>query len=350
MWALENNTPFAAERAWVRDRFGAEIWVVAVKATFSINPDGSTCLTEKQEEMCRVPVYRGEPGLSSLLYESDMVQLKPATDVILHGHAYAPDGEAATQIDVRLKVQDEAKTLRVFGDRFWDKDLDALIMTDPHPFVKMPITYERTFGGIDTRSDDTETHSWELRNPVGTGFAVSAEHLIGQKVPNVEDPGYLIQSWNDRPEPAGFGPVPCHWSPRVELAGTYDDKWRNERFPLVPADFDDRFYQCAPQNQQISGYLRGGESIELTNLTPGGLLRFTLPMVTLNFTTYFYGKRAFDHQAVLNTVILEPDIPRVMLVWETELPCYNYGLKLDRTVIDQVKGPDHVQTADRPWT
>jgi hypothetical protein len=335
MWALENNTPFPAERAWVRDRKGAEIWVVAVKATFSINPDGSAFLSEKQEEICRVPVYRGEPGSSSLLYESDLIQLKPATDVILSGHAYAPEGNAATRTDVQLRVADATKTLMVFGDRIWDKGINGLVMTDPDPFVKMPLTYERAFGGVDTRSDDTKEHNWDSRNPVGTGFAVSAEHLAGQKVPNVEDPRSLVKSWDDRPEPAGFGPIACHWSPRVELAGTYDEKWRNERFPLVPADFDDRFYQCAPQDQQISGYLRGGESVELTNLTPGGFLRFTLPMVTMSFTTYFYGKQAFDHQAVLNTVILEPDIPRVMMVWETELPCYNYGLKLDRTVIDK---------------
>ena len=104
MWALENNTPFAAERAWVRDRNGAEIWVVAVKATFDISPEGSTCLSAEQEEICRVPVYRGEPGSSSLLYESDLIQVKPATDVILHGHAYAPGGEETTQVEVRLKV------------------------------------------------------------------------------------------------------------------------------------------------------------------------------------------------------------------------------------------------------
>ncbi|MGD0487620.1 MAG: DUF2169 domain-containing protein [Syntrophorhabdales bacterium] len=335
MWALENNTPFATERVWVRDRNGAEIWVVAVKGTFNINPDGSTCLAEKQEEMCRVPVYMGEPGLSSLLYESDMVQWKLATDVILHGHAYAPNGKAARQIDVRLRVANTTKTLRVSGDRYWDRGVTALTMTDPHPFLKIPIIYERAFGGVDTRSDDTKKHGWEPRNPVGAGFAVSAEHVVGQKVPNVEDPRSRVGSWDDRPSPAGFGPIACHWSPRVELAGTYDEKWKNERFPLVPTDFDDRFHQCAPRDQQIAGYLRGGESVELINLTPGGSLRFTLPIVAMSFATYFYGKPAFDHEAVLNTVILEPDLRRVMMVWETELPCFNYGLKLERTVIDE---------------
>ena len=216
-------------------------------------------------------------------------------------------------------------------------------MTDPRPFLNMPLAYERAFGGWDARPGEAEKQDWEPRNPVGTGFAVSPEHSIGSKAPNVEYPGSLVRSWEDRPEPAGFGPIAHHWSPRVELAGTYDEKWMNERFPLVPGDFDDRFYQCAPPDQQISGYLTGGEPVELTNLTPGGFLSFRLPTVAMSFMTHFYGRQGSGHQAVLNTIILEPDVPRVMMVWVTELPCYNYGLKLERTVIDLEKEADPAQ-------
>ena len=42
MWQIDNRTPFAAERTWTRGRDGAEIWLVAVKCTFSVLPDGST--------------------------------------------------------------------------------------------------------------------------------------------------------------------------------------------------------------------------------------------------------------------------------------------------------------------
>ena len=55
--------------------------------------------------------------------------------------------------------------------------------------------------------------------------------------------------------------------------------------------------------------------MELTNLTPEGYLRVTLPVITMSFRTYFYGKQAIDHQPVLNMVILEPDVPRIMMVW-----------------------------------
>ena len=45
---------------------------------------------------------------------------------------------------------------------------------------------------------------------------------------------------------AAFGPVGRHWEPRVRYAGTYDDRWTEDRMPLLPKDFDDRFHNAAP--------------------------------------------------------------------------------------------------------
>ena len=42
MWMVNNQTPFAAACNWNLDKNAAKIWVVAVKATFDILPDGST--------------------------------------------------------------------------------------------------------------------------------------------------------------------------------------------------------------------------------------------------------------------------------------------------------------------
>jgi len=66
MWQVDNRTPFAAERAWVRDRNGAEVWLVAVKCTFTIEPDGTTAVAEEQPPVRRIPEHHGEPGRSSL--------------------------------------------------------------------------------------------------------------------------------------------------------------------------------------------------------------------------------------------------------------------------------------------
>ena len=49
MWALDNSTPYAAERNWVLDKNAEKSWAVAVKATYDIGLDGTTRLAEEQE-------------------------------------------------------------------------------------------------------------------------------------------------------------------------------------------------------------------------------------------------------------------------------------------------------------
>lgn len=331
MWTITNNTPFAAERCWVRDRNGAEVWLVAVKGTFLIASDGSTQLADQQEKVCLAPAHRGAPDTSSLLYDSDLNHTKLNTDVVLNGHAYAPSGRRALHVDVRLRVADVDKTLRVFGDRIWKRTLLGLSPSDPQPFEKLPITYERAFGGRDPGPNDLPHGAWDERNPVGVGFALRREHLVGQPVPNVEHLDALIDSWNQRPEPAGFGPIAGHWKSRVRFGGTYDEAWSRERQPLLPNDFDERFYQCAPADQQARGFLSGGERVELFNLTPDGVLSFQLPRLTLGFKTDFEDGSSELHRSKLHTVIVEPDVPRVMLVWHSQLPCHHKVLKLKTT-------------------
>ena len=222
-------------------------------------------------------MYRGEPGKSSLLYDTDLNHTKVNTDIIVNGHAYAPQGRPARQVDVTLRGGSVNKTVRVFGDRVWKSSVIGLAMTDPEPFTRMPLTYERAYGGKDETAEDPRLHSWDERNPAGLGFAVRKESLAGKRAPNLENPGEQITAWDSRPAPAGFGPVAGHWKPRVQLAGTYDDKWAKERQPLLALDFDELFYQCAPADQQTKGFLVGGELIELFNMTPSGTLASACP-------------------------------------------------------------------------
>ncbi|MEM7139269.1 MAG: DUF2169 domain-containing protein [Myxococcota bacterium] len=90
MWAVESRTPYAADRTWVRDRDGAHHWIVVVKGTFDIELDGTLTLVEEQPDPLHAPEYWGEPGVSSVRYEADLVAAKPATDVIVNANAYAP--------------------------------------------------------------------------------------------------------------------------------------------------------------------------------------------------------------------------------------------------------------------
>src|SRR5678816_2757549 len=103
MWLVVNKTPFATDYAWVVDKAGNKIWLVLVKATFVIQPDGS-CRLAGNEPILKVAEPHGEFGQSSLRYESDILGVKPNTDILVHGAALAPRGRKVTTLDVSLRV------------------------------------------------------------------------------------------------------------------------------------------------------------------------------------------------------------------------------------------------------
>ncbi|MFZ2987030.1 DUF2169 domain-containing protein, partial [Ideonella sp.] len=104
---------------------------------------------------------------------------------------------------------------------------------------------------------------------------------------------------------------------------------------LLAEDLDDRFFQSAPTDQQAPRFLRGGEAVSLLNLAPGqSRLQFNLPRLYLGFETHFLDHTREIHQLRrLHSVIIEPDFPRVSLVWHSVLRCHAKVHKLDRTVI-----------------
>ena len=325
MWQVKNLTPFGAAGSWARDRDGAEVWLVAVRCAFRIDSDGTTAVSDNQEKPVFAPAYRGAPATTSLLYDSDFYLTKPSTDILLHGHAYAPGGGSTTHVDVTMRVGDVSKTLRVTGDRVYEKTVLGVAMGSAQPFSRMPITYERAYGGREPDPPvDPDRPQFEVHNPVGTGFAA----VPGRIAPNVEYPAATRARI-----PAGFAPIPPHWHQRARHAGTYDAVWRENRCPLYPADLDDRFFLAAPQDQLPKAHLRGGEPVDLVNLTPSGRLVFRLPFVAFDFATEFQGGDRVRHRGRLHTVILEPDVPRVVMVWRTELPCHPRVTKLQRTVV-----------------
>jgi len=333
MLQLRNTTPYAAERTIVMDKVGEKSWVVAVKATYRVTVDGTTELSEAQTPIFYSAEHIGEPGKSSIRYEADLIPTKPSTDVIINGHAYAPGGTRADTVDVSIHVGPLTKTLRVFGDRQWYAAVSGRLRpSSPASFERMPLIYERAFGGWDRTNPDPAKQRLYSQNPIGSGFTTNEKQLEGQALPNVEYPEHLISAWNDRPAPAGFGAIASYWSPRLESGGTYDDAWMENKFPLLPDDFDSRFHLCAPSDQQVAGHLRGGDIVALKNLTESGSLQFVLPKVHLAFSTWF-GKQKQEHRASLQTVIIEPDVPQVILVWQTSLACHHQLDDLDETII-----------------
>jgi hypothetical protein len=330
MWAIENRTPYKVESTWGRDQEGVHEWIVAVKATFDIQTDGRLTLADEQLEPLLLPEYHGEAGASSLRYDADLVSPKPTTDVVLNATAHAPNGRPAKEFPVSIRVGGIHKVIRTVGERRWQRGVLGLAPTATAPITALPIIYERAYGGYDRTDPDPNKQRMDPRNPVGCGVVARSGHREGQALPNFEYPtGSLEKSG-----PAGFGAIDSFWSPRRELQGTYDKAWEQQRRPLLPADWDPRALLCAPQDQRPDRQLRGGEPVELVNLTLAGVLRFALPKVFLAFSTRIDG-RMEDHHGRLGTVIIEPEYPRVIMVWQSSLRCPSDVDYLDETIVNE---------------
>src|SRR5690606_18824674 len=122
---------------------------------------------------------------------------KLATDVVFIGHAHAPSTRT-TQMDVGARVGPLLRSLRVFGDRVWVRAASGLVLTPPLSFERVPLCYERAFGGWDVSHPDPRRHAFEPRNPVGRGFCVRSGRRDRIIAPNLESIREPIRSPYDR--------------------------------------------------------------------------------------------------------------------------------------------------------
>ena len=317
---LINTTPFSASPFTLMNHTGAETLLVVVKGTWTIGTDGTLAIADKQMPITSEPVYSGEPGQSSLIYDTDIVLQKPGTDCVLIGHAWAPQA-GVPHVDVSFTVGSVKKQARVFGERKWIKSgSGAASISRIAPLEKIPLIWENAFGGSDTSPQDPADHQFCLENPVGRGMVASTSkiNIDGQLLPNIENPADLIQTPGQRPQPIGFGMIAPYWQPRAGFAGTYDEEWRRNVNPLPPADLDPRFHSTAAPGLCTPQHLTGTEQVFVEGASKQGTLRFDLPAAAPRATVRSR-QREDDVELKLDTVIVEPDEARLVLVWRGTL-------------------------------
>lgn len=220
-----------------------------VKATCDLVPDGVARKADAQQGHTGdlpwppLPGQAGEPGLR---YASDFALFKPCGDVLLAGSAHTPGARQLSVLPVTLGVGAWRKQIAVIGDRQWS----GWRTTDPVPFTTMQLRWELAFGGPDF-----------AENPLGRGHG-------GDLLPNLERSGDLVTTKRSRPIPACFCPVAQTWDERKRKLGTYRRDYIATRWPAFAEDFDWGWFNAAPLDQQVPGYLRGDEAILLENLHP----------------------------------------------------------------------------------
>lgn len=322
---LNNPTPLAFESLFLTDENAQPLFVALVQGCYSIVPRQPPSLLAEQPKINIAGECWGEdPAKASLKYEPQIAFMKPATDIVLIGHAYAPrPGE--TEVAVGLRVGPVQKVLKVTGDRYLFRRGGLVSVTAPQPFEKIPLIYEKAFGGWDLRDPTPGVYRFEPRNPVGMGYrdiTLSGDDQV--PLPNLEDPQRPYRGYGDTPPPAGFGFIAPHWQPRAALAGTYDEAWSQARKPLLPTDFDRRFFNAAAPGLIAPGHLKGDEAVTVVNASPEGKESFTLPAVPPpRCKLELRGKKAEILQTRLDTVIINMDERLLFLIWRAYLPVRN---------------------------
>lgn len=320
---IDNQTPFEACCWPTSSLANDDLAVVVVSGRFDLplptKPPPERLVPCAVQQPPRVEdVYWGDPVESSLRYEGQAVPERPGTDVHVHGHACAPGGVPTGRVDVGVRVGPITRAAAVFGERIWTEGAFGWQPTTPVPFDRMPLSYERCFGG---RTDAARGSAAGAggRNPVGRGLFESARAAKRQRLPNVEDPSRLLRSPADRPAPQGFGPIPRHWAPRHHYAGTYDEVWVRTRAPLWPDDVRPQLLSAATPGMCAIPYLTGGEPVALVGMHPDGPIRFTLPSFAMR-AEFRLRSNTVERAMVLDEVLLEPDEGVVTLTWRANAP------------------------------
>ena len=237
-----------------------------VKGTFRLAPDAPLEWAD-EPDFVGGDLHEEDDPTKPLRYPSDFALFKPRADLIVVGTARAPEGTRAAVLRTGFSVGAFSKTF------------DA--RSESAPFSELALA-----------------HHW------------------------VANPPPLPKPRAELPAPtlAGFGPIPADWPERHALIGTYDDVYVKQRWPWLPEDFDYGYFNAAPRDQQLEGYLRGDEDIVLQHLDASHpTLRTKLPGLRVRCLVQFRGTdgilRYSEPQMRLDTLWIDADASKLVLVW-----------------------------------
>ncbi len=372
---FRNRTPFNAQAYSALDKKDREYRVVVARVGYALRKNArgryeAVVLDDEPVDLVMEDRYRGEVGSSSALQESDLAPYKPKCDVLFVGRSYAPAGAPQTRWGCRLQLHartDAApdgatvvdKAICVCGPRIFQRGLVGWVLSEPRPAESVELSWEHAFGGsslvANPAAESPENPLPPLlnevcfSNPVGRGWMdtrypstyelASGRSLAVLPAPQIEEfnrptqrlvvvrhpageldvrkMAEIAAHYGSRP--VGMGAVGRSWSSRAPLAGTYDQKWLEQRHPYLPTDFDMRYWNCAPEDQQVD-FPTGDFRLEMTNLLPdavdhGGHVAVQMPGHRAFLLVAFASGGALPMPMVIDTIEVHGDEMRVDVVW-----------------------------------
>ncbi len=314
---LINQTPMPANLVVGRGVGSRRRGVLIVKATYRLDVRGFDVDLEAPH-----PVLKDDVETELGLVPSDLRFSGPRDEleVLVLGAAYPAAGERACVVE--LRIGELRRRLHVSGERFWvGRGADAVI-SEPQPFARMPLTWERAFGGTADVQVDASARvpvSSPL-NPRGMGFDAErwVDALVAggmrdpslprapatRRLPNVEHPDDRVASWDDEPLPYCWATLPIDSGLREQLRYEARQAGRTPPRELSRAHPDLTMPAPAP-----------GTPIELRGCTPSGApFAFRMPASGVR-ADYAIGARAGTLELRPQTMVLMPEEQRVTVTF-----------------------------------
>lgn len=327
MWQIVNTTDYKCAGTFQRDADGYEFWCTAIRASFEVMLDGLLRPARRQIEVNLAPRFAGRDN-EILLADDDVIPFVPITDILIRGVARPAEPARATMLSVEVGTMRKQAVLhppRRAQLRHGAWRLSSVAEQQP-----ASLGWEASFGG--TLPGQAEDEPPE--NPLGSGVALRMPKLFEEgteiNLPRIEGLGMDCATDPHRSRSVGFGPVPRWWRDRIRLAGRFDQDWRNNRSPGMPADYNPRFLCSAPRDQWPDGRLVGGEPVCLRGFTGQQDWRFRLPQALFRVETRL-GPQVMPVPVHLARIDLWPGDNMVSMLWLGALACNGQDQRIETT-------------------
>ncbi|MCC6522644.1 MAG: DUF2169 domain-containing protein [Polyangiaceae bacterium] len=320
-WALALTKDDGIELGVVPWRMRGTTYVTAVvKATFELRHEAAALRRAPRPLVLHDAPHDPADARSSLRAGCELAPYLARADVTLVGHAHAPARRPSPIGVVRLALLcDETPlfdaSIRIYGDR-------PPGAAAPRPFTRMPLVYERAFGGPD-----------HPVNPVGRGSR-------GEARPNLVDP-------SDPQRPACLGPLASSWPCRAQLLAAAPPMRRSGPVLELPEPTPWEYFQAAPPRQRTD-YLRGDEWVVLEGVHPE-LARVASRLPGVRGAARLTGpglERPVELGLVADGLAIDADAMTVDLLWRgyAALPA---GVELGRLTLHGGLVPCEARAGDR---
>jgi hypothetical protein len=309
--------------------------MLVAKATFRFDSGGGVEL-EKQEPL---PLLDEDQQTPLGVLPADVVARRGQRfEVMLLGHAYGAGRRSVPKVKVALSVGHERREMLVFGDRHWQ---DRETISPPVWFERLPLVYERCFGGSKLARLDaaTELDVFDPVNRRGRGFDTEEQlrgltELLGAPpgfpvlvepqrwLPNLENPAALIEHWTDAPEPVGW--APAYRDTAISLLRVIRREGERARRAALqtqaagepvpePEDTDEALYRA--HSDWVIDLPSARATLRLENLLPDApVLELALPELRVVADYELYQRRG-ERDLRPHAIVLLPDEHKFYIVY-----------------------------------